>query len=105
MSAYWSERDPTASEVVTSVVATGERVIGLLAEEAALRRNKARTPAANRSPRAGGKDEAATAVEAASRGHGNRHRRASRGSARDQDRRDRAGRNRQQEQRGLDAEL
>jgi hypothetical protein len=107
MTAYWSDRDPTASEVVTSVVATGERALGLLAEEAALRRNKARTPAANRSTRAGAKDEAATAVDTASRGQGDRRRRARRGSARDEARRDRAGHGhtRQQEPRGPGTEL
>lgn len=107
MPAYWEQREAATNEVLTSVVATGERVIGLLAEEAALRRTKARSPAAKRSPRAGGKDEAATAVETASRGQGDRHRRTSRGPARDQVRRDRAGhgRGRQQEQRGPGAEL
>jgi hypothetical protein len=97
MPAYWEQREPATNETLTSVVATGERVIGLLAEEAALHRNKARTPTANRSPRAGAKDEAAAAVETASRGQGGR-RRPARGSTRRG--RPGPGRGQQQEQQG-----
>jgi hypothetical protein len=107
MPAYWEQRDPATSEVASSVVATGERAIGLLTEEAALRRNKSRESAADRSLRAGAKDEAATAVETASKGQGDRHRRPSRDPSRSSDRRGRpsSDRVRRHEQYGPGAQL
>jgi hypothetical protein len=107
MPAYWEQREPATNETLTSVVATGERVIGLLAEEAALRRNKTQAAAAKRSPRAGAKDEAATAVETAAKGQGNRHRRPSRGSTRGPTRSGRPGHGpgQQREDQGPGAEL
>jgi hypothetical protein len=107
MPAYWEQREPATSETLTSVVATGERVIGLLAEEAALRRNKSQTAAAKRGPRAGAKDEAATAVETAAKGQGNRRRRPSRGASRGSARGSRPGpgRGQHREQQGPGAEL
>lgn len=107
MPAYWEQREPATNETLTSVVATGERVIGLAAEEAALRRNRSRTAGANRSPHAGAKDEAATAVETASKGQGHRHRRPSRSSSRGSTRSGRPGpgRGQHREEQGPDAEL
>jgi hypothetical protein len=98
MPAYWEGLPAGTNDVATSVVGTAERALGLLAEEAALRRNRSRTAAVNRSPRAGAKDEAATAVETAAKGQGNRHRRSGRGSGRSPARRDRAGHGRGQQQ-------
>jgi len=100
MPAYWEGLPAGTSDVATSVVGTAERALGLLAEEAALRRNRPRTAAASRSrgPRPGAKDEAATAVETAAKGQGNRHRRSGRGSGHGAARRDRAGHSRGQQQ-------
>jgi hypothetical protein len=106
MPAYWEGLPPGTSEVATSVVATAERALGLLAEEAALRRNRPRMAAANRSPRAGGRDEAATAVETASKGQGDRRGRPDRGSGRGPARRGRTrrGHGQQHEQQGPEAQ-
>ena len=100
MPAYWEGLPAGTNDVATSVVGTAERALGLLAEEAALRRNRPQTAAVSRSPRAGAKDEAATAVETASKGQGDRHRRLSRRSSRGPARKDRArrGHGQQQEQ-------
>lgn len=78
MPAYWDERqmEPPPDETLTSAVGTVERVAGLLAEEAALRRNKKRAtakttqgPEVSRDSRSGANDEAAAAVGTAARGH------------------------------------
>jgi hypothetical protein len=105
MPAYWEGLPASANDVATSVVGTAERALGLLAEEAALRRNKSLTSTPNRSSRSGAKDEAATAVETASRGQGDRHRRPSRGSTRKGRPSPGRGHRQEQEQQGREAEL
>jgi hypothetical protein len=109
MPAYWEGLPPATNDVATSVVGTAERALGLLAEEAALRRNKSLPPAANRRPRSGARDEAATAVETASKGQGDRPRRSSRRSSRGSTRKGRPspgrGHRQEQEQQGRDGEL
>ncbi len=106
MPAYWEGLPPGTNDVATSAVETAERALGQLAEEAALRRNKPRTPAASRSPRADAKDEAAIAIETASKGHGGRRRRPGHGSGRGPAWRGRIrrGRGQQHEQHGPGAE-
>jgi hypothetical protein len=106
MPAYWEGLPAGTDDVATSVVGTAERALGLLAEEAALRRNRSRTAAASRSPRAGAKDEAATAVDTAAKGQGDRHRRPSRGSSRSptRSRRRGPGRGQRRERQGPGAE-
>jgi hypothetical protein len=66
---WWLDPPAETSEVVTGAVGTVERVLGLLGEEAALRRARP-AASASRGPSAGAKDEAGAAVGTASRAHG-----------------------------------